>query len=335
MFALRYSSHFLDQEKIESLQASFLNEKYIKTSTSGSTGPSKEISLEISHMKASAQATNAFFGLRQDTSALLALSLDTIAGKMMLLRALVGNYSLIACPPKLRPLEDTDHDIDFVAMVPAQLRETLKHDVQKLKSIRVILIGGGPISSEVEDNLREEHLTVYHSFGMTETISHIAMRKCGYESNLFFEALPGVSFVSKDEKLVIHAPHLGVDSLQTNDLVELLSPTQFIWKGRADFVANSGGYKIVLEELESKISALIPYPFFLWKDADEKWGEKVVLCLENAGGEEIDLSSLQLKAWEKPQKTYYFQHFLRSESGKIRRESTFELNPIQVREKTL
>ncbi len=335
MFHLAYLSQNIDREKIESLQESFKKDKLISAHTSGSTGIPKEISFELENMKASALATNAYFSFNEQTSALLALSTHTIAGKMMLLRAMEGNYKLTISTPTQRPLQNINVSLDFVAMVPTQLKETVEHDIEKLKSIRVILIGGGPISKELENELKHNKITIYHSFGMTETISHIAMRKVGFTTENFFEALPGVEFAVKSEKLVIQAPHIGVDGLETNDLVRLLSPSKFEWLGRADFVVNTGGYKIQIEALESRISSYVHSPFFLWKQAHEKWGEELVLCLEGKDSIHLDFSTLNIKSWEKPKKIFCFDKFIRSESGKIIRKATFDLNPIKVREKTL
>lgn len=327
MFGLSISPLFKDLDQLQSLQKDIEANKEISTYSSGSTGLPKEIKIPVSNMMASAEMTNAFFELTESTHAVLALSLDTIAGKMMLLRAMAGNYSLNIQPASLRPLEKVVTKVDFIAMVPAQLQESLEKDGDKLKEIRVILVGGGAISPVLEEKLKQEKLTVYHSFGMTETISHIAMRKVGYASTSYFEALPAVRFSTKEGKLVIDAPRIGVHQLGTNDVVELLSETQFEWLGRADFVVNSGGYKIQLEALEARLSVDFSVPFFLWKEPHETWGEQLILCVESEMERPV-VFSIELKNWEKPKKTYFLKQFLRSESGKILRKATFEQIPM-------
>ncbi len=334
MFSFAFSVDFLDRDKVNSFQKEFKNKETIQIKTSGSTGQPKEIDISVAQMKASAQMTNNYFSFNEKCRALLCLSIDTIAGKMMIARANEGNFQLQIQQPTARPLEHCEIPLDFVAFVPAQLLESVFNDVEKLKRIRVILVGGGPISPELEQLLVVHKITVYHSFGMTETLSHIAIRKVGWEGTDSFEALGGVTFSEQNGNLVLDAPHLSIVQLMTNDKVQLLSDTQFKWIGRSDFVINTGGYKVQMEELESKISPFISCPFFIWKERQVKWGEIVVLCLEK----DIDLNLEQMfsteafQSWEKPKKTYVYTTFLRSESGKILRKLTFEQKPLKIHE---
>ncbi len=332
MFALSYSSDFLDKAEVDSLLEQFRDNETISVKSSGSTGKPSESTFTYQTIANSAKATNTFFRFTENTKALLCLSSETIAGKMMLARAVQGDFEIVVSKPSARPLKNIDSPIDFVAMVPLQLQESIQHDLAKLKSIDTILIGGGPISIELKEELKQNDITVYHSFGMTETVSHIALRKVGAETEEAFTALPGVSFTTKNDHLVISAKHLNIKSLLTNDIVELLSDSTFIWKGRKDFVVNSGGYKIQIEEMERTCNEYIDVPFFFWKEPNEKWGEMLVLCLLEK--DSVDLSQQELPAWKMPKKIYSFSKFVYSESGKILRKNTFEQTPIFIHEST-
>jgi O-succinylbenzoic acid--CoA ligase len=333
MFALRYSLTFLDRKKFDSLLEKFEKNESISVNTSGSTGQPKEIFFKSLQLINSAKITNAFFELNADSKALLCLSIDTIAGKMMLTRALVGDYQLSVTEPRSRPLKEVTASIDFVAMVPAQLSESIDHDLEKLKSIRVVLIGGGPISPLLEKKLKDKDITVYHSYGMTETVSHIALRRVGKETDVHFTGLKGVTFKTINDQLSISAEHLGIVDMPTNDVVHLLSESTFIWLGRADFVVNSGGKKIQLEEVEAKMSVHFNFPFFLWKEAHDKWGETLILVIKKETDlEKIDLTNLGLSKTEQAKKIYVFNDFLYSSSGKILRKATFEQIPNSVHE---
>ncbi|MEJ6491506.1 MAG: AMP-binding protein [Flavobacteriales bacterium] len=332
MFAITYSDNYLDQKKVISFQDNFLNSSSVELNTSGSTGNPKKLSLSTENIRASAHMTNIFFNFNSNTKALLCMSIDTIAGKMMLARAIEGNYAIDIQTPSSRPLEHFETKIDFIAMVPVQLNESLKFDFEKLKTIPTILVGGGPISEEIENRLKELNITVYHSFGMTETVSHIAMRKVGKETTPYYEALSGVTFKVNDGMLALSAEHLGIQNLATNDLIQLDSPTRFRWLGRADFVVNSGGYKIQLEEIEKLLTSILPDSFFCWKEPSDKWGEILVLCVLDSDFSSNDFSSLDLPAWKIPKKTYVFSKFIHSESGKILRKPTFAQIPLTIHE---
>ncbi len=337
MFQLSYSSDYLSAQSLESVLNCLQNDMEIELQTSGSTGKPKRINYPISLLKNSANKTNAFFDLTSQSNALLCMNSETIAGKMMVVRAHQGNYSLLAINPSARPLASIHSNVDFVAMVPLQLKESLIHDFQKLKEIRIILIGGGPISNDLEKLLIEKEITVYHSFGMTETLSHIALRKVGFENEIFFHALPGIHFSTENDQLIIHAPDLGILNLETNDLVELKNSTSFRWLGRKDFVINSGGYKIHPELLENTWSEVLSIPYFISREPSEKWGEKVVMYLESEAWPEIDKEQLLLyfKPYELPKKYYLCKKFIYTPSGKINRSQSELINHIDCREETL
>lgn len=269
------------QAKIETFCQIWENGKAISIQTSGSTGKPKEITFTKDQFIVSARKTIAFFHLNEKTKALLCLSPDTIGGKMMLVRALVGNYQLSIANPTLDPFEQFDEQIDFVALVPAQLSFILKNpgSLSKLKNVKHILIGGADIPEELSEQLRLNEITAYQSYGMTETISHVALREIGKSSE--YHALPGIHFSREDNCLVIHYPEIQADAILTRDEVEIVDEHTFRWKGRADFVINSGGKKIHPEELEKRLSSFISGRFILSSIPHPIWGEALVLLSEH------------------------------------------------------
>lgn len=286
--------------------------------TSGTTGTPKKIGISKQAMIHSAQATGSFFGLAEHTRALCCLPVKYIAGKMMLVRALVLGWELDIVPPKSQPLAESESIYDFVAMVPLQVSQSLS-DLNKVKTL---LIGGASVDKDLVEKLLELSCNAYESYSMTETVTHIALKKIGEQC---FNALPNVS-LSLDERncLVIDAPLLNSEQLITNDVVELLSPTSFIWKGRADNVVNSGGVKLFPEKIEAQLSNDIDRRFFLAGMPDEKLGECLVLIME---GEPYAIDAVifsALEKYERPKKIYFVPNFEETETGKIKRKLILE-----------
>jgi O-succinylbenzoic acid--CoA ligase len=307
---------------------SFLNEWYnnelfISTYTSGSTGKPKLIQISKNKMKESARMTGNFLGLKANDSALLCLSPATIAGKMMIIRAIELKLSLSVIDTNSNPISLLNRKIDFIAMVPLQLQNAFSN-IEILQKIENVIIGGGEISEKLELKLKENNVTVFQTFGMTETISHVAMRKVGAITEQFYTALAPNYFSQKDNRLIIHSPLLENDVIETNDIIELLDEKHFIWKGRSDFVINSGGIKIHPEQIEKKLAKLIEVPFFISSLKDDTLGEKVVLFIEskdkfNLGKEKV----LQvISKYEYPKEIFFLENFIRTESGKINRLKT-------------
>lgn len=290
--------------------------------TSGSTGKPKAIALKKEHMVNSAKATGAFFQLKPGDSALLCLSAGYIAGKMMLVRAMVLGLDIYPVAPSAQPLGHLKKNVDFAAMVPMQVTNSLP----KLDKIKTLLIGGAPLSSELKHQLEGCSTAVYETYGMTETITHIAVRKLHEE---FFRALPNVT-LSQDERacLVIDAPLVCTNRIQTNDVVNLLSEVQFKWLGRFDNVINSGGIKLHPELIEGKIGAYLQMPFFVIGFPDGQLGEKLILVAEtNRTATEIATilkSVTQLGSYEIPRKILTLTYFVRTENGKIRRNKSLQ-----------
>ena len=299
----------------------------IEVQTSGSTGKPKIIQHKKENMRISAEKTIRYFSLKKGGSAYLCLSTETIAGKMMIVRALLNDMQLIVGPVSANSLDKLNSPVDFCAVVPIQLQHSLTHHPEKLKLISSIIVGGAPVSIQLEKQLIDCKLSVYQTYGMTETVSHVALKKIGFESTESYNALPLVKFsIGTEGNLLIHYPEIGLDELHTNDRVELISDTSFIWLGRTDFIINSGGVKISPEEVEVKLSALIHAPFFVTGATDEKLGSKVVLYLEGNGDSKINLDDLAkiLPKYLVPKEVFYVPQFSWTSSHKINRSETIK-----------
>ncbi len=261
-------------------------------STSGSTGKPKSIDISREQMMASANMTANALGLKQGDSALLCINSNFIGGKMMLVRAVTSGLQLSIIPPSSNPLDHLDRNaqFDFAAFVPIQVKELLKTETGRslLNSIKKIIIGGGAVDESLVAALQEIQTAVYSTYGMTETVSHIALKKLNQsDKSEFFHLLPSVE-VKLDERdcLCIKAPMTNNQWLTTNDIVQLNRDDSFKWLGRFDNVINSGGIKIQIEELEALIRAILPdVPFMITSKADEDYGEAVALLFE---GQEIN-----------------------------------------------
>ena len=299
----------------------------IDAQTSGSTGKPKKIKLSKKQMEASAQTTLDFFDLKAGDKALLCLPIKYIAAKMMMVRAFTGKLDLYCIPPSLNPVSEWTPLLDFAAFTPAQLSELLKTEsgVSFVKKIKKIILGGGPVPADLEQKTQMLDIHIWHTYGMTETMSHIALRKInGQNKSDYFYPLPDVQLAENDSGcLIITAPYLGVYALETNDLVELQENGSFKILGRKDNVVNSGGVKLFPEQIEQKLSGLIKEPFYVGAVADDQLGEKLTLFVESecrGEGEKDALEKLlkeKLSGLEIPRKIIFKKQFLRTESGKI------------------
>ena len=292
----------------------------ITTRTSGSTGKAKKIELSKDAMIASANATGAYFKLGPGTRALLCLSSEYIAGKMMLVRAMVLGWDLHVVAPEKGALTEYDNAYDFVAMVPYQVR----HSLGAMNKIKKLIIGGGPIPKDLEAALQTINTEVFATYGMTETSTHIAARRVnsGAATDVF-SALPGVKFEIDDrECLVISAPGIIENPLITNDLVDLISPTSFRWLGRYDFMINSGGVKLHPEAIEEKMAGTLKLPFIITSEEDRELGERVILVVEKdefQAAPDYHSAFAKLSSYERPKKIYNISKFPYTETGKIKR----------------
>lgn len=313
------------------LQNWFDDSDFILAQTSGSTGEPKSIKLPKQSMVNSARMTNQFFGLDKGKTALLCLPASYIAGKMMLVRALVGGFNLITVEPSANPFEKLGTDIDFAAITPYQLL----HSIGSLQGMPIgnIIVGGGHVNTKMEELVAGIPTSMYETYGMTETASHIALR-CfnGEKKSDYFTVLDGVD-IRLDERgcLAIYAPHLYSDELITNDIVELLGNHSFRWLGRIDSVINSGGVKIFPEQIEKKLERIIPSNFFIASLPDDVLENKVVLLIEsdkyNSSDETklLDQMRLVLEKYEFPKEISYLKAFVYSSGNKILKAQTLQL----------
>ena len=294
----------------------------IHLQTSGSTGDKKNLFAQKVMMRSSAKMTGNFFKFSDNSTLLHCLPISFIAGKMMAIRALTYNTNVIFTSPK-KPLSfDASYPIDFAAMTPHQYSKCLTEAPEKLGNIKTILLGGSAVNSELEAHVLDQKHRVYHSYGMTETYSHVALRELGKQSN--FKALEGIHFSQGENgELQIHAPLLGIDSLNTNDIVDLLNPYEFRFIGRKDFVVNSGGIKLQPEELERKLSGIMgKRPFFMAGVPCKLLGEKLVLFVEGSDNVDATLFPHVLSNYEKPKSIIYCGEFCLTETGKLDRKKT-------------
>ena len=252
--------------------------------TSGSTGEPKPMYVEKRRMEASARMTCDFLGLREGDTALLCLPMDFIAGKMMVVRSLVRGLRLVCVEPSGEPLGTVTERLDFAAMVPMQVWNSLQvaEQRERLMAIRQLIIGGGAIDDALARALIGFPNQVWSTYGMTETLSHIALRRLsGPEASEWYTPFAGVTLSQTAEGcLVIDAPAVHDGPLITNDIAELADDGRFKILGRKDNVICSGGLKIQAEEIERLLSAHLPEPFIITKRRDEKFGEVVVLLTE-------------------------------------------------------
>ena len=295
----------------------FDDKRYIEMQTSGSTGVPKIISVEKQAMVNSALATGAFFDLKPGDRALLCLPLQYVAGKMMLIRSIILGLDLDYVAPTSHPMDRLDDSYDFVAMVPLQAQNSL----DKLKNVKKLIVGGARINAVLEQQLLQLPNEVYETYGMTETITHIAAKRIGAKE---FTVLPHVT-LSYDERncLVIHAPQIIEDAtVVTNDIVELINENQFRFLGRIDNVINSGGIKIMPEVVEQKLEGKIANRFFIASKEDLELGEKVILLIEGDAFS-IDPQIFEhLDKYERPKELRFVAHFKETENGKILRKAT-------------
>ena len=250
--------------------------------TSGSTGKPKPMLVEKRRMEASARITCGFLGLRAGDTALLCMPLDFIAGKMVVVRSLVWGLQLVAVEPSGHPLKGLTESPTFAAMVPMQVYNSLKVEEERrlLRDIKHLIIGGGAVNSDMAEARRGFPNAVWSTYGMTETLSHIALRRLsGAEASEWYEPFDGVGVTtSADGCLVIDAPAVCAQPLVTNDIAEIAPDgRRFRIRGRRDNVVCSGGLKLQIEEMEARLQPHLNVPYMISKRPDDKFGEAVVL----------------------------------------------------------
>ena len=313
--------------------------------TSGSTGKPKPMMVEKKRMLNSARITCDFLGLKPGDSALLCMSLDYIAGKMVVVRSIERHLHLISVPPSGHPLKDVDEEITFAAMVPMQVYNTLQvpEERERLSRIRHLIIGGGAIDAALEKELQSlpGDIAIWSTYGMTETLSHIALRRInGDEPSEWYQPFDSVHISQTEEGcLVIDAPQVCAETLVTNDIVEIepyiynkVEKLRFRIKGRKDNVICSGGIKIQIEEVETLLKPHLEKPFMLAKKKDEKFGEIAVLLSEDEDIKKVEATVRRLLSDESekssdhkkykywiPKEFRYVEHLPLTETGKPKR----------------
>ncbi len=331
------ASEFIEKEHesnrlraFKQLIEAFTSESEFTFTTSGTTGPPKQIVFTKNQIAASARATHKFFGLNAGSRVGHVLPLKFVAGKMMLYRALLEGYHLVVENPEFEfnTASFFEETIDFMPVVPLQLQKLMVvNQGEVLSKIDKILIGGASIPQDLLgtiQGIKTSTPAFYESFGSTETLTHIAVKNISIGQD-YFEALPNVSFQTKEDQLIINAPNISTTPIITNDCVELLSPTAFIWLGRKDNIINSGGVKLFPEVIETKLQTLLSVPFFVAQRPSKRLGSELILIIEGSKEVAIDWADVGLDKFEVPKAIFYVERFERTISGKISREKTLQL----------
>ncbi len=286
---------------------------FIEMRTSGTTGTPKVIRVAKQAMVNSALATGEFFEAGPSTKALHCLPSQFVAGKMMLVRTFILGWHTDLVEPSSNPLERNNTVYDFCAMVPLQAQ----HSLEKLNNIKKLILGGAKVSSALSKQLKTLDTKVYETYGMTETVSHIAAKRIAEPA---FTVLPNVDISTDDRNcLVINPYKLTDETLITNDVVDIIDDTHFVWLGRYDNVINSGGVKLFPEQIEEKLSHHIQQRFFVAGVPDATLGEKLVLVIEGKPYTLNDTVFSNLGKFEKPKDVLFTDTFLETGSGKIQR----------------
>jgi O-succinylbenzoic acid--CoA ligase len=307
---------------------------HIKVKSSGSTGDPKIIIIKKQWMISSAIKTGKFLGLKPGDKALICLPAEFIAGKMMLVRAMVLGLDLYITPPSSIPLNNLNIPLDFAAMVPLQMHETMATPLglKKINAIKNLIIGGAAIPKTLREKIKALTNNCYLTYGMTETVTHIAMEKLnGDDADGWMHTLSGIQ-VSADNlnRLIIDAPEVTDAPVLTNDIAVVKDANTFKILGRFDNMIIAGGVNIIPEELEKKIGQLIPERFVVSSLPDDRLGEQVVLVIENKPGMKYDQDKLlsactqKLEKYQTPKKVIFLDSFPETQNHKINRKKLRE-----------
>lgn len=350
MFRLRYQSYVLDKRQHsfpaletlpETAQVAFSfckdwlegKETFTQT-TSGTTGRPQELLLSRQQLEASATATGVFFGSDTGFSLLCCLNPAYIAGKMMLIRAMVWDCELRLVEPSADPLAGLNEPFSLVAMVPLQVATSLSNPdrLKQLQALKALLVGGAPLPYSVQEELSRKNIAAWQTFGMTETVSHFALAKIS-TAELVYHCLPGVEIgLDEEGNLWVHSPMSGKGRINTRDKIELRSKNSFVWLGRADFSVNSGGIKLFPEQLEKKVAQLMhsqlpEVAYFFFGEKDPSLGEQLVMYLEaSIAPPALSILLVELRKllgkYEVPKAIYCRPSFVYTPTGKINRTAT-------------
>ena len=318
-----------EEKVISFLQDWFSDSETVSVQTSGSTGIPKVFEIEKKRMLNSAKMTCDFLGLKEGDTALLCLPVQYISGKMMLVRAIERKLKVIISVPSSAP--EISENVEFCAMTPLQVQNSL----DKIHFIKNLIIGGAAVSEKLKNEISttlqfsNSPTRIYETYGMSETLSHIALKQISPVQENYFTILNDVE-ISVDERncLKIFAPKLNPEILQTNDIVELLNEKQFKFLGRFDNVINSGGVKIFAEELESLVKKHIDRDLVFLGKPDETLGEKLILVIEGKNEEHLKSKIYNLEFPSKfhiPKEVLFLEKFPRAENGKVLRKELLKI----------
>ncbi len=323
-----------EEKVISFLQDWFSVSETVSVQTSGSTGIPKVFEIEKKRMLSSAKMTCDFLGLKEGDTALLCLPVQYISGKMMLVRAIERKLKVIISVPSSAP--EISENVEFCAMTPLQVQNSL----DQIHFIKNLIIGGAAVSENLKSQLISsiQHPAsnkIYETYGMSETLSHIALKQISPIQENYFTIFNDVE-ISVDDRncLKIFAPKLNPEILQTNDIVDLLNEKQFKFLGRFDNVINSGGVKIFAEELENLVKKHIDKDLVFLGKPDETLGEKLVLVVEGKDAS-TSLSMTEIKSkiynlefpskFHIPKEILFLEKFPRAENGKVLRKEILKI----------
>jgi len=301
----------------------FSNSVTVKVQSSGSTGLPKVFEIEKNKMTNSAIMTCNFLGLKEGNTALICLPVEYISGKMMVVRSIERKLKLIVANPSLKPLENINDEVDFCAMTPLQVENSL----DKLHLIKNLIIGGATVSENLKKKITQilkfSNSQIFETYGMSETLSHIALKQISPQAEEYFTAFVNVSIsIDKRGCLKIFAPNVNSEILQTNDLVEIKNEKQFKFLGRIDNVINSGGAKIFPEQLEALVKKEIPNEVVFLGINDESLGQKLMLIIEGEKSEDLIKKINEIpfeKNFHKPKDIIFIDKIPRTPNGKVNR----------------
>ncbi|MBK0404747.1 AMP-binding protein [Adhaeribacter sp. BT258] len=310
--------------------------------TSGSTGAPKVITLTRQQLEASAQATIKALNVQQKDRALVCLNTETVGGLMLLVRGFLGDMQLTIIEPTANPLAvlPPECSFEYASFVPMQMQEMLVFSTESIaffNRMKAILVGGAPVSYNLQQQISQLSVPVSHTYGMTETASHVALKRLnGPDASPYFKTLPGVE-ISTDDRgcLILKGAQTNFETIITNDLVNIIDSETFEWLGRADFVINSGGVKIQAEKVEMTLETTlaqlgITTNSFITSLPDEKLGEKVVAVLEHHFLDQVREAQLReklqsvLSRYEIPKIFLFLPEFKKTTSGKLDRRQTLQ-----------
>ncbi|MBS1681782.1 MAG: AMP-binding protein [Bacteroidetes bacterium] len=334
-FSLAQAKTDFEKSTIEFCQAWLRGQQQFTIQTSGSTGAPKKITFLRKQMEASAQQTIRTLQLKPGHTSLVCLNTQYIAGQMMLVRSLLQNMNVIAVEPSSNPLDtiNRSQQIDFAALVPLQLENVVSNSIKSLDKIKNVIIGGASLSNSLKEKIKDLACNIFATYGMTETISHIALQKLtGSSVQEYFQAFEGVSLHLDDRNCLCVSANYLQQEIQTNDIVELINDRKFRWLGRFDNIINSGGVKIIPEKIEhafEKIAAdnAITQRFYVTGIPDEKLGERVVIIFEgrpfahSLQERVIKEVKEQLTKFEVPKEILFLEKFAETATGKIKRKN--------------